>query len=196
MNFNKVRPFLIAYRRWIAAGMVAMAISLLLGATRTSGTYQVVIASRNIEAGSKIGLSDIQLVPINFLWDQAVVDTKTLVGKNATRSISAKEPISQSDVSTKKIFDPQNPSAVAITLPTDSGTTDLVVGSRVDVYASTQNGRAKRVVNNALVLTQRTQRNLMDMNSTISLAVRIEQVPEIAAYDNTVRFTFATLSSR
>jgi hypothetical protein len=95
----------------------------------------------------------------------------------------------------RKIYDLQNPTAVLITLPRSSSASDLPDGSRVDVYASTENGDAKRVVTNALVVNQHDQSGLIESGATISLAVSPEQVVRIASYDDTVRFTFAALAS-
>ncbi|MCX6404072.1 MAG: flagella basal body P-ring formation protein FlgA [Actinobacteria bacterium] len=195
MKINKVRPFLIAYRKWIAAGLVAFAVSLLISAGRTSPSFQVVSTTRPIKAGAIIRASDVQLMPINFIWNSAISEAKSIVGTRASRSLEKNEPISRADVATKKIFDPLNSSAVAITLPKNFSAADLQAGDRVDVYACTQTGQVKRVARNALVLSQHDRENLMDGSATVSLAVSSGQVEKIASYDDTVQFTFVTLTS-
>ena len=195
MNINKVRPFVIAYRRWIAAGLITISISVVVSVGSSPAKFQVVTAAHHIEAGALIQASDIALVETNFVWKHAFIDTNLIVGKHAARSLEMHEPISESDVSHRKIFDSVYPKAVAITLPTNASAANLKTGDRIDVYASTQNGQAQREALNALVLNQHTQKNLMTQGSTISLAVRPEQVKQIAAFDDTARFTFVTLST-
>jgi len=195
MNINKVRPFLFAYRRWIAAALIAVSISFLISAGRTASKFQIVTATRYVQAGSIIHASDIAKTQIDFVWKHAFVDIDSLVGARATRALETNQPISKSDVSRKKIFDPVNPTAVAITLPKNSSAANLQAGDRVDVYASTRNTQVKQVANNALVLDQATQKDLMAADATVSLAVRSNQVAQIAAYDDSVRFTFVTLAS-
>ena len=195
MNISKLLPFLISYRRWIAAVIIALAISFLVSAGHSRTQFQVVTAKHSIPVGSKLRDEDLQLKQIDFLWPQAITDIRTVSGAHATRRLSANEPISKSDVSMRKIYDLQNPTAVLITLPRSSSASDLPDGSRVDVYASTENGDAKRVVTNALVVNQHDQSGLIESGATISLAVSPEQVVRIASYDDTVRFTFAALAS-
>jgi len=196
MDINKVRPFLFAYRRWIAAALIAVSISFLFSAGRTASKFQVITATRYVAAGSIIHASDIQKTPIDFAWKHALVGLDSVVGARVTRALEANQPINKSDVSRKKIFDPVNPTAVAITLPKNSSAANLQTGDRVDVYASIQNTKAKQVVSNALVLDQARQKNLVDTDATISLAVRSNQVAQIAAYDDSVRFTFVILASQ
>jgi Flp pilus assembly protein CpaB len=195
MNIKRLRPLLIAYRRWIAASLVALAISILVTAGKSQANFQVVTAVRNIDAGSVVKASDFQLVPINFVWKHSLTEIDSLIGSRTTRSLEKNEPLSQSDIASKKIFDPSNPNAVAITLSKNVSASDLQTGDRVDVYAAAQNGSVKRVVTNALVLNQHTQKNLLDSSATVSLAVRAEQIAQIAAIDSTAQFTFVTLTS-
>lgn len=194
MNINKFRPVLIAYRRWIAAGLVAVAISMMFGAVRSESKFQIVTATRAIEAGSVIEARDVKLAPINFVWRSAVVKPSLVVGTRAIRNLEQDEPVSQSDVFTKKFLDPKNPSAVAITLAKNASASDLQTGDRVDVYALAQNGLVNRVFRNALVINQHTPKSLTDTGATISLAVQAEQVAKIAAYDDAAQLTFVRLA--
>ena len=195
MNINRVRPFLIAYRRWIAAGLVAFAVSLLIVAGQTTASFQVVSTTRPIEAGTIITAKDVQLMPINFIWRGAIFETKSIVGTRASRRLEKNEPLSKVDVANKKIFDPLNSTAVAVTLPKNFSAADLQAGDRVDVYACTQTGQVKRVARGALVLSQHNPTNLLDGSATVSLAVSSDQVEKIASYDDSVQFTFVTLTN-
>ena len=196
MNLNQVRPFLIAYRRWIAAGLVAFSVSLLISVGQSSQSFRVVSTTHPIKAGAIFRANDIQLISINLIWKGAILETKSIIGTRASRSLEKNEPISQADVATKKIFDPLNPHALAITLPKNFSASDLQAGDRVDVYACAQTGTVKRVARNALVLSQNNHSNLMDGGATVSLAVGSDQVEKIASYTDTVQFTFVTLSGR
>lgn len=196
MNINKVHPFVIAYRRWIAAGLITISISVVVSVGTSPAKFQVVTAVHHIEAGALIRASDIALVETNFVWKHAFIKTDLIVGKHAARSLEMHEPISETDVSHKRFFDPIHPKAVAITLPKNASAANLKMGDRIDVYASTQNGQAQRVALNALVLNKHSQNNLTTQESTISLAVISSQAKQIAAYDDTAKFTFVTLASQ
>ena len=195
MNINKVRPIVIAYRRWVAAGLVALSVSLLISLGKPSPTFQVVSTTHPIQIGAIIRAKDVQLMPINFIWTSAIIEPKSIVGTHASRTLTKNEPISRTDVVAKKVFDPANSTAVAVTLPKNFSASDLQAGDRVDVYARAQTGKVRLVASNALVLSQHTGKNLVDGSDTVSLAVSPAQVAKIAAYDETVRFTFVTLTS-
>lgn len=192
---SKILPFLIAYRKWVAAITVALAISILISAVHPTSRYQVVVAKHTIALGEKLRTEDLELKQIDFLWAQATTQISSVVGTHALRKIDSGEPISGSSVSSRKIFDPQNLRAVVITLPRGTSASELQDGTRVDVYASSENGQARRVVSNALVLSQNTQTGVMDSVATLSLAVSPDQVARLASYDDTVRFTFAALTN-
>jgi Flp pilus assembly protein CpaB len=195
MNMNRFLPLLIAYRKWIAAGLVAFSLSLLIGAGRHSPKHQVVTTTHDLKAGSVIRAGDIQLTRLNFIWPNAVTQASSIVGTRTTHNLEKNEPLSQFDLGAKKIFDPLNPRAVTISLPANSSTADLRIGDRVDIYASTQSGRVQKVAGHALILGKPASNSAMDANGTISLAISSEQVAKISACDSSVRFTFVTLPS-
>jgi len=193
MNMSKFHPLLIAYRKWIAAGLVALSISLMISAGRHSPKFQVVTTTHALKAGSAIKASDVQLSSLDFIWSLAISDARSIVGIRTTHDLEMNEPLSKFDLGTKKIFDPLNPQAVSITLPANTSTTDLNMGDRVDIYASTQSGQVQKVAGHALVLGKPKSNSATDFNGTVSLAISSEQIVKISGYDSGVRFTFITL---
>jgi pilus assembly protein CpaB len=134
--------------------------------TFSGGTVNVVVASREIKAGTKIttDMLDVATLPQAGVIDGAVVDKTTLTGLTARYPMGKNEQFSAAKLGqteADKVFAnviPPGKRAVAIPVTENTNVGGLIVaGDRVDVTAVTRGtgaaGTASTVLQNVLVLS-------------------------------------------
>lgn len=196
MLFQKLWPLVIIYRKWIGSALVALAVILAITAATSRDTKTVVIARKNIPAGAEIVASDLKVVATDYVWKDAIKNIGSAVGLRAVTTISSGQPLGKSDLQAKQIFDPKHPRAVKVSLPRATGSSDLSIGSRVDVYAKLEAGKVKKIFSNALVLTA-TKNGWSPLGSTdqaVALAVLPSQIMQLAELAESTTYTFVTLA--
>lgn len=196
MLFQKLWPFAIIYRKWIGSGLVALAVILAITATTSRNTETFVVARKSIPAGAKISATDLELVSTHYVWQDAVRDIESVVGLRAVTAISSGQPLGKSDLQAKQIFDPNNPRAVKVSLPKATGSSDLSIGSRVDVYAKPDSGKVRKIFSNALVLSAAKDgwSPLGGTDQGVALAVLPSQIRQLAELSESTTYTFVTLA--
>ncbi|MBU6348007.1 MAG: hypothetical protein KGQ38_05280 [Actinomycetales bacterium] len=196
MLFQKLWPLVIIYRKWIGSGLVALAVILAITAATSRDTTTVVIARKNIPAGAEIVASDLKVVATDYVWRDAIKNIESAVGLRAVTTISSGQPLGKSDLQAKQIFDPNNPRAVKVSLPKATGSSDLSIGSRVDVYAKPDSGKVRKIFSNALVLSAAKDgwSPLGGTDQGVALAVLPSQIRQLAELSESTTYTFVTLA--
>ncbi len=196
MKFHKIHVAIISNRRWLGAILISISLLVFVHQLTAASTRQLVVAAETIESGHLISPNDLQTVKSNYSWPDAVTDISSAVGKRAILEIKAGQPLSNSELAQKLIFDPRTPDAVKITLPNTNGTADLKVGSRVDVFAGSDSFPAFKVISNALVISVRKSdwAGFGNSSSGVSLAILPSQVKQVANFGDSAHYTFVTLA--
>lgn len=200
---TKFQLFLIRYRREISAGLAAIGVLILLSIIRAATpTIYAITAVRDLPAGHKIASSDIstQKIPSSLSWPGLVTESRLLIGKVTSHSLSSGAPLSKSDVISSDLLNGFPSNQIAISIPISSNRIDayLTSGNRINVYA-TQNGEpAKLVAFNAVVLfvPPNISTGLQLSSSTESaliLAVDQGESAAISSYIGNGTFSFALL---
>ena len=196
MEFHKIHVAIISNRRWVGAILISISLLIFGHQLIARSARLIVVAKGPIESGQVISRSDLQTVKSTYTWPDAVTDFKRAVGKRAVMEFAAGQPLSNSGLTPRLIFDPQTPSAVKITLPNTNSSADLKVGSRVDVYAGSDAIPATKVISDALVISVRKSdwAGFGNSNSGVSLAVLPNQVRQVADFSDSAHYTFVTLA--
>lgn len=200
---SKVRIFLIHYRREISAVLAGLGVLLLISVIRSAiPTVYAVVATDDLPAGHEITASQLSTakIPKSLTWPSLVFETESAVGKVTSHSISAGQPLSNSDFISSDLLTGFGPNQIAISIPLASNQLDayLTSGNHLNVYAAQSGMPAQLVAHDAVVLFVPPQKSGsfgMQGSTEASLILAVDQGESaaIAAYIGSGTFSFALL---
>lgn len=143
-------------RRWVAAGLVGLAVAVGLSAVRPRGPVEpglaTVVASRAIAAGAVITPADVrvEIRRSDQRPESAAADLGAVVGRRTAAPIEARGVITDERLSGAGLLAGRTDGRVAMTVPVMAiALSGVMAGGRVDLYAT---GTGEQVVSGAPVL--------------------------------------------
>ncbi len=199
----KFHLFLIKYRREIAATLAGIGVLLLISIIRSATpTVYATVTTRELAAGHKITSSDIgfQKIPSNLTWPSLLSEPESAVGKVTSHSLSAGQPLGNSDLISSDLLAGFAINQIAISIPISGNRVDayLTSGNHINVYAAQNGEPAKLVAYDAVVLFVPPNKSgglsfSGSTESSLILAVDQGESAQIAQYIGNGNFSFALL---
>ena len=202
----QIYPYLVAYRRVIAAICGGLAVLLLLSNFHPGGpaTSPVVVALTDLPAGAEITEDDLKLVefPNESQWQGLANDPTKYFGKVLARSIAINQPISDSDLLGPQLLTGMDPSLVAVSIPMSNGNVAslLHAGDLIDIYATSSDisAAATLVAQSArvLALPKTSSSGVLSPQSqgeSIVVAISSGEAQLVASNSGFGNFTYAVL---
>lgn len=138
-SVRSVRAFAWRWRLVGIAIVVAMAFSSILAAIEANtASYPIVVASRDLAAGTPLEESDVDIVTIKDHLPGVATSPELAIGSPLVTSITAGSPILERNILNDDLVTNPSPGHVisAVELADDGGLDLLHPGARVDLYAA------------------------------------------------------------
>jgi Flp pilus assembly protein CpaB len=203
---HKYYPFIVRYRRSIAASLAGLGTLLALSLVIPSPGSQVkiLVATESLAAGKTLTTSDFteKFIAAESSWETLQSDSSDLVGRVLARSLEPNQPISGNDLVGSNLLTGLPKNYVAVSLPVSASTSGslLNVGDDIDVYGARNDG-----YNSGILIASRAK--ILAIPSTAissmfsggtagnSIIVGVDSVAaiSIAGHDSNQGFTIALL---
>jgi Flp pilus assembly protein CpaB len=153
---------LIKFRRVIAAGSAGLAALLMFSALigGSSGQTAVVIAARDISAGTQLLADDLaeSTISTEVPWKGLFATKRQVTGRTTSHAIAAGQPLGASDIVSKDLLTGLKPGTVALEIAAAQVTniSMLEAGNHIDLYVGgrSSGGNAKLLAHDVLVVAK------------------------------------------
>lgn len=183
------RAYLVRYRREASTALAGLAALLLVNAVTPLHSARILVAVRDLPAGHIVAAGDLRLASSTIVWDGALHDSASVVGRSVARGIEAGEPVTAATVLGPGLLEGRTRGRVAVAVPVDPADAALVrPGDTVDILSTTS-----RIANAAVVLSASSggRMSLGSSAASVVIAVFPRESESLAAARGSGTFTLA-----